>query len=267
MVKRNPIGLPRSEGPDFVGVGMQKSGTGWVADVIAQHPGVLMRKKEINFFVRYFHKGYKWYHSWFQDKNGRMAGEFTQSYMISPRTDSSHKEFYPNWNPRRSLFFWRRQPSARDELKLHYPGVRVFAVFRNPVDRAWSAYWYWRHRKERIGKSIVSFNRMWVDDGRWICSRGLYADYLAHWRETFPDIGVFFYDDIKTDSVGLAHKVYSFIGVDDTFMPEHDRKVNPTQYEPMPPETHEMLVEFYRDQILRFSEMTGRDLSHWLEVK
>ncbi len=50
MVKRSPIGLPRSEGPDFVGVGMQKSVTGWVADVIAQHPGVLMRKKEINFF-------------------------------------------------------------------------------------------------------------------------------------------------------------------------------------------------------------------------
>jgi hypothetical protein len=35
----------------------------------------------------------------------------------------------------------------------------------------------------------------------------------------------------------------------------------------MPPEVREPLVKFYKDQILRFSEMTGRDLSHWLEVK
>jgi len=234
---------------------------------LAQHPRLLIRKKEISFFVRFYHKGYRWYNNCFKDKQGRLAGEFTQSYIISPRPDPEHREFYPNWNPRRRIFFWRKQPSARDELKKHYPDVRVFAMFRNPVDRAWSAYWFWRRRKERIGKRFVEFEKMWADDGRWIKTRGMYAEQLSYWREAFPDFGVFFSDDIKTDPVGLAQALFRFIGVDDTFVPEGlVLKVNKTDYNPMPPEIRQMLVEYYRDQILRFAEMTGRDLSHWLRV-
>jgi hypothetical protein len=256
---------PGPQGPDFVGVGVHKSGTSWAGSVLAQHPGVFINKKEISFFVRFYHKGYDWYHDWFKDKQGRLAGEFTVSYINAPRPDSAHREFYPRWNPRRSLLFWRKQPSARDELKKHYPNVRVFAMFRNPVDRAWSAYWFWRRRKERIGKRFVEFEKMWADDGRWIKTRGLYADQLSYWREAFPDLGVFFYDDIKTDPVGLAQSLFRFIGADDTFVPEGlERKVNKTDYNPMPPEVREMLVDYYREQIERFAEMTGRDLSHWL---
>jgi len=256
---------PRVEGPDFVGVGVQRCGSSYLADLLAQHPGVLIRKKEINFFIHRFHKGYTWYHNWFRNKNGRMAGEFTPTYIMSPRPDSSHKEFYPKWNPRRALLFWRRQPSARDELNAHYPGIRAFAIFRNPVDRAWSAYWYWRRRREKLGKRLVPFERMWDDDGRWIRSRGHYACYLAHWREVFPDFGVFFFDDIREDPISLSRAVYQFVGVDHTFRPKTTRWVNKGQYEPIPFATRKMLVRFYKDQILRFSEMTGRDLSHWLE--
>jgi hypothetical protein len=55
--------------------------------------------------------------------------------------------------------------------------------------------------------------------------------------------------------------------VDDTFVPEgYERKVNKTDYSPMPPEIRTMLVEYYRDQIIRLADMTGRDLSHWLRV-
>lgn len=254
------------KGPDFVGVGMQKCGTSWVADMLAQHPGVLMRKKEINFFVRYYSKGYRWYESWFRDRGTRVAGEFTQSYMISPREDSAHREFYPNWNPRRALLFWRRQPDARLELHKHYPAVKVFAVFRDPADRAWSAYWYWYNRKQRLGKRMHSFERMWRDDGRWIRTRGYYAHYLTRWREIFPDIGVFFYDDILADPLAFARRIYRFVGIDDTFAPATDKYVNRGSYTPMPAQIRQMLIDTYRDDIEQFQAMTGRDLSAWLTV-
>jgi hypothetical protein len=236
--------------------------------MISQHPGVLLPKKEINFFVRHFHRGYQWYHDWFRDKRGRIGGDFTPNYIISPRPDPTHREFYPNWNPRRALYFWRRQPAARDELKRRYPEVRVLAIFRNPIDRAWSEYWFWRKRRERNRKRYVSFEKMWADDGRWIRTRGLYADQLAFWRGAFPEFGVFFYDDIKDDPVGLTQAVFRFIGVDDSFVPkDYTRKVNKTSYDPMSPELRKMLVDFHRDQILRVSEMTGKDLSHWLATE
>ncbi len=257
---------PRAVRPDFVGIGAQKSGTTWIGDILSQHPGVYIKKKEISFFVRYFHRGYDWYHEFFREKNGRRAGEISVNYIISPRPDSTHKEFYPKWNPRRRLTFWRRQPSARDELKAQYPGLLVFAIFRNPVDRAWSHYWYWRSRKERLGKRIVPFEKMFADDGRWIRTYGFYADLVAHRREAFPDMAVYFYDDIKREPLALAKKVYRFVGVTDSFEPVVERQVNKGRYEPMPRNIRAMLVDVYQDQIRRLADMTKRDLSHWSEI-
>jgi hypothetical protein len=267
-MNESPKIQPRPEGPDFVGVGVQKSGTTWLGDVLGQHPQVLFaEQKEVSFFTRYFHRGYSWYHGIFAEKNGRLGGEISVNYMYSPREDSTHKEFYPKWNPRRKLQFWRRMPSARDELKAHYPGLKVFAMFRHPAERAWSHYWFWRNRKERLGKRWVPFEQMFKDDGRWIRQQGHYASLLAHWQEAFPGMACFFYDDIKQDPKGLARRVYRFVGVNEDFEPEIHKRVNPGRYEPMPEETRRMLIDYYRDQIERFQEMTGRDLSGWLEEK
>lgn len=269
---RELVGQPaatsyRPPGPDFVGVGVHRSGSTWLADMLAQHPGIFIPKKEITFFVRYFRKGYRWYHRWFEHKNQRIAGELTPSYMISPRPDSTHREFYPHWNPRRALLFWQRQPSTRDELEARYPGLRVFAIFRNPVDRAWSHYWYWRERKERLGKQIVPFEKMWADDGRWIRTYGLYGDYLTYWQAKFPDFGVFFYEDIAADPVGLVQGVCRFVGADDAFIPQdYTQNKRKGGYAPMPEPLRAQLCEFYRPQILRFSALVGKDLSHWLKA-
>lgn len=265
MTKAGDKILPVSAGPDFVGVGMQRCGTTWAADMLSQHPGILIRKKEINFFVRYYRKGTRWYHNWFEGRDGKIAGEFSPNYMISPRPDPARKELYPSWNPRRQIFFWMREPSARDELKARYPGIKIMAIFRDPSARAWSAYWFWRRKKAKTGKRTVPFEKMWADDGRWIRTIGLYADYLAHWREAFPDMGVFFYEDIKKNPVEFAKTLYRFVGVDDKFTPNTDIWPLKGEYQKMTPEIRKMLVEFYRDQILMLSKMTGRDLSHWLE--
>ena len=267
MVAVNTIMPPRAEGPDFVGIGAQKSGTTWVGDILSQHPDVYIKKKEISFFVRYFHRGYDWYHEFFKEKNGRRAGEISVNYIISPRPDSTHKEFYPKWNPRRKLTFWQKQPPARDELKVHYPGLLVFAILRNPVDRAWSHYWYWRNRKERLGKRIVSFEKMFADDGRWIRTYGFYADLIAYWREAFPDMAVYFYDDIRRDPMGLVREIFRFVGVTDSFEPVVERQVNIGSYEPMPQNIRSKLVDVYHDQIRRLADMTNRDLSYWLEIE
>jgi hypothetical protein len=261
----DPTRQPRERGPDFVGVGVQKSGTTWAADVLAQHPGVLLRRKEISFFVRYFHRGWSWYESFFDGKQGRIAGELSVNHLYSPRPDASRREFYPSWNPRRRLYFWRRYPSARDELAARYPDLRTFALFRNPVERAWSHYSMWKERRARNGKRTVPFERMFADDGRWIRTQGMYAHWLDHWRERFPDFGVFLYDDIVNDPKTLARELYRFIGVDPSFEPVLDRRVNEGRAKaPMPEAAGALLRDAYRDEVLRFQQRIGRDLGAWL---
>jgi len=255
----------RVEGPDFVGVGVPKAGTTWLAHVLASHPQVFLGKKEVAFFTRHFHRGYGWYQDHFRDKHGRLAGEITPSYLITPRDASSRKEFYPRWNPRRILLFWRRMPSARDELRERYPGIKVFAILRDPSARAWAHYWHWRKRKDRLGKRVVPFERMFREDGRWIRSTGYYADWVERWREAFPDFQVWFTDDLKDRPEELLVDVYRFLGVDEGFRPSLEAP-NPGVYEPLPPETRRMMVQEYAPQIEKLARLTGRDLGKWLVI-
>lgn len=254
----------REVGPDFVGVGVQRAGTTWVAEVLRQHPGVWMREKEISFFTRHYHRGWDWYEAHFAGREGRRAGELSVNYFYAPRPDSTRREFYPLWNPRRRLQFWRRMPSPRDELARRYPSLRVFVVLRNPVERAWSHYWYWRARRRRGGKRSVPFERMFRADGRWIETQGRYADHLAHWREAFPEMGVFFYDDLRERPAELARSLYRFVGVDPGFAPRTEAWINTRTVEPLPPALRRELAAHYRAQVERLEAMVGRDLSAWL---
>jgi hypothetical protein len=258
----------REAGPDFVGVGVQRAGTTWAAHVLAEHPQVWMPKKEISFFTRHYHKGWPWYEQHFAGRDGRAAGELSVNYFYAPRPDGSRREFYPWWNPRRTLQFWRELPSPRDRLADRYPGLRVFVLLRNPVERAWSHYAYWRYRRTRrariLPKRLAPFERMFHDDGRWIATQGCYADHLARWRERFPGIGVFFYDDLCEAPLGFARELYRFVGVDPDFAPRTDLRPNAREYEPLPEGIRRTLVAHYREQILRLGKMVGRDLSSWL---
>jgi len=256
----------RASGPDFVGIGVQKSGTTWLGEMLAQHPEILfVPQKEVSFFTRYYHRGYPWYERHFRDKGDRCAGEISVNYAYSPRPAMTFKEFYPKWNPRRKLFFWRRYPSARDELSLRYPSVKIFAIFRNPADRAWSHYWFWRNRKERIGKRTVPFERMFAADGRWIRLQGEYADLLEYWRVSFPSMALYRFESIEEDPAGLIRDIYRYLGVDTAFVPHTGRRKNQGRYPDMPRSTRRLLVESYVGQIERFAALTGWDLSRWLE--
>ncbi|MCB9881986.1 MAG: sulfotransferase [Planctomycetes bacterium] len=254
-------------GPDFIGIGAQKCGTSWIGYVLSQHPGVHFQRKEVNFFVRHFHKGYGWYHKWFEGRGDKVAGEITPNYLYSPRPDAAHRQFYPNYFPRDAFTFWRKKPSALAEIAKHYQDVKLIAIFRNPIERAWSHYWMWRNRKERIGKSkqVRSFRRMFDDDGRWMRTQGFYGELLAPWLERFPNMAVYLQDDLKQDPLGLARTIYRYVGVDDTFTPEFEKRVNAGSYqEKISDEDRAHLIAVYREDNARFSELIDRDTSHWL---
>ena len=252
-------------GPDFVGVGVQKSASSWISDVLDQHPDVWVPKKEINFFVAHFHEGWAWYERWFEGRGARLAGEFSVAYFLSPRPERRRKQRYPRGPGLRVLSSQGRETSARDALFDRYPRVKVLVVLRDPAERAWSYYWYWRARQEARGRPVVPFERMFADDGRWIRTTGLYASRLAHWRERFPDLGVFLHDDVRDAPAELARALYRYLGVDDSFVPELRRRVNATPHAPLPPELRRrVLDEAYRAEIERLAAELDRDLSAWL---
>ncbi|MDP6440003.1 MAG: hypothetical protein QGH74_10240, partial [Candidatus Brocadiia bacterium] len=110
----------------------------------------------------------------------------------------------------------------------------------------------------------MEIERMFRDDGCWMRTHGHYARHLKYWREAFPDMGVFLFDDLVADPATFCASLYRFLGVDDTFVGNVANNPNRRTYEPMSDGARRMVLDHYGDEIREFSDLIGRDLSHWL---
>ena len=81
---------------------------------------------------------------------------------------------------------------------------------------------------------------------------------------------VYRYDDFHSDPATVVQEMLKFIGVDDTFLPDMSTRYNPSdvpldEKPPLRPEVRKALVEEYREDILKLQDLTGLELSRWLE--
>jgi hypothetical protein len=129
---RRSIDLAKDEGsrmaPSFVIIGAQKCGTTSIYEFLCQHPLVLRgKRRETHFF------------DWRWNDKLSTSPEQLKYYMNFYHAEALHK--YP------SLFTGESTPSylfhsdiVLPRLKAVCPWTQLIAVFRNPVDRAYSQY-------------------------------------------------------------------------------------------------------------------------------
>jgi hypothetical protein len=124
--------------PNLFVIGAAKSGTTTLHSVLSRHPQVFMTNpKATRFFAKqqYYERGLEWYlKTYFAGaEEYPLRGEATPSYLTSEKTAARIRETIPG-----------------DE-------TRFIVIFRNPVDRAYSHYWYNRNTKR--GGERISFER------------------------------------------------------------------------------------------------------------
>ena len=106
-------------GPDFIGIGVPKSGSTWFMRVLSQHPNIFTTaKKEPHFFKsdELYSKGLENYYKLYKDaKSYQKAGEFSTKYIYSAEK-SSHR------------------------IKKHFPEVKLICILRDPLKRSISHY-------------------------------------------------------------------------------------------------------------------------------
>ncbi len=120
-------------------------------------------------------------------------------------------------------------------IKRDIPHAKLFAMLRNPVDRAYSAYGLLRiqHREpagsfsealdleeERIAKS---WEPMWHYK-----SMGMYAGQVRRYLEAFDreQLRFYLYDDFDRDPQAVMRDIFAFLGVDDAFVPDMSTRLN-----------------------------------------
>ena len=174
--------------PDFLIIGAQKGGTTSLYLYLNEHPnigGAVI--KEVSFFDKNYHQGLAWYRAQFPTplrklytrdvrKQNYIVGEASPGYLIYPH--------------------------APERIAKILPRVKLIALLRNPVERAYSQY---RHNVER-GYEQLSFadaieaeeertraeKEKVLNDAQYnstaffrysYLARGVYVDQLKHWLE------------------------------------------------------------------------------------
>jgi sulfotransferase family protein len=184
-----------SRGPDFIGIGAQRTGTSWMYACLFEHPGICMPRKEINFFSRdrNWSRSFGWYEEIFAEcPADRVSGEFSTSYLTAPK--------------------------AAARIRERYPDARLIVSLRHPVDRAYSSY-----LNDIVAGAVpptkgfreaLEANPGYLDGGR-------YARHLQRYLDLFPRerLHVSLFDEARIDPLAAMREVYGFLGVDPSFRP------------------------------------------------
>ncbi len=186
--------------PDFLVIGAEKGGTTWLYTQLKKHPDIFLpATKEVQFFNKYnsnliqrdyFQQGIDWYANFFKQYNGQKAvGEVTPMYLCDAE--------------------------APLRIKQTLPHVKLIAILRNPVQRAWSHYCMAKnkeHTKLTFREAIRQREPRFID-------RGLYYNQLKIYYQLFQPnkIIVIFYEEVFKNPEHWLSEICKFLSVDDSF--------------------------------------------------
>jgi len=248
--------------PSTLIIGAQKGGSTSLFDYLTEHPLVIPSvKREVGFFDTRFAKGVRWYRSHFPTvfewvrRPGIISLEASTGYLSHPHTPG--------------------------RIAALLPRVKLIAVLRNPIDRAYSHY----HHTVRLGHEPLPFEaaiakeeerlgaileRIAVDEDHndrttqyySYLSRGIYLDQLQNWYRTFrsEQLLILRSEDLFADPDGVFQKVLEFLGLPEFHLESYGAS-NSGRYgrEEMTERTREQLREFFEPHNQRLYRFLGRD--------
>jgi hypothetical protein len=167
--------------------------TSWVHAVASAHPDVASASlKELDFFSYRFDHGYRWYEEQFPS-----AGRDAIAFEVSP-----------------SYF---HDPRAPARVAAYRPDMRVIAILRDPVARAYSNH---LHEVMKGHVPICAFAEGLANNPAYV-EQGLYATHLARWLDHFPAERVLclIAEEVVRDPRGAAERMYGFLGIRADYRP------------------------------------------------
>jgi hypothetical protein len=183
---------------DFIGVGAARCGTSWIARCLREHPAIFLpEKKELHYFNddRRYEPSLAGLIPYFEDaETGQLLGEFTPRYMIDA--------------------------TAMERIGRAFPRAKILVMLRDPVDRAFSQWCYFRFNKKKEGEADfrTALGGFYRED---YVIKSLYAPQIERLLKLFDRKSVWaaLFDDIREDPAGLIRGLYRFLGVADDYLP------------------------------------------------
>ncbi len=254
--------------PEFLIIGAAKSATTTLYAYLEQSPHVAWSlRKEAFFFNQTFHWGLNWYRAFFPLRSQVRR----QARRIGGQVQTG--EGSPDY-----LF----HPHVARRVKDTLPDVKLVAILRNPIDRAYSFY---KHQIMRTNEPLTfeeaidaeekrlkgELERMESDD-RYASfarqhysykARGRYMEQLDRWLEHFPreQILVQLTDDLRSEPQATVDELTQFLGLPAIEVQIPKRTHEGVRIDAMQDAVRARLVEYFRPHNARLEQFLGRDLN------
>lgn len=198
--------------PSFFLCGAPKAGTTSVYHYLDAHPDVHMSEPKEPFY--FYHAD----RATLEEYSERYFGEYDGEHAVGEGTTG-----------------YMGHPEVPARIAQEIPDARLIFLLRNPIDRAYSEYWYHLQRgKYRPNTTFSEVIRGEDDDtlGVGIIGLGMYYDHLVRYEQHFDrsQMLVVLFDRLVSEEDRFLEDLYSFIGVDDAFVPGEMNQHNSTRY-------------------------------------
>jgi hypothetical protein len=224
-------------GPDFLCVGAQKGGTGWLYEQLRDHPDFWMPPlKELHYFDRLKDDAPVRSLPFARKPDQRMElaranarNERDRRFLDAIEKLSAQSELdLPGY----SLLFQDKAPLISGDITpgystlpekmiehiiAHFPDLKVIFIARDPVERAWSQLSMYVRRGliEQFDANDVDAVMQHLRRPE-VVSRSNPSEIVARWvRYVRPGLfRVYFFDDLKTDPAAVRRAIIEFLGGD-----------------------------------------------------
>jgi len=282
---------------DFLGIGVQKSATTWLFEILRQHDDIWMPpRKELHYFDRSL--SYPSPSILSTEKlNERLTGNEKHNKLFRIRLNDMsyeklntnkvnwyHKYYFSTYNDDwyRSLFddgigkikgeitpaYSILNKNDIKHIKSMFPDLKIILILRNPIERVLSQIKY------RMTKKRLDTNASTVEIKNFIDSsnqefRSDYLTILDNWEAIFPKNQMFigFYDEIASNPKSFIEKVFNFLEVKSVPFSNDvlTQKINTSIDVEMPEEIIEYVTNKYYEDIKRLSGKFGGYPKLWLD--
>jgi hypothetical protein len=243
--------------PRFLIVGAAKAGTTSLHEHLCEHPRVAApRAKEVHYFDFSYRRGSGWYRAHFPRAGaGEISGESTPYYLFHPAV------------PERV---------ARD-----LPGVKLIAILRDPIDRAFSHH----NHETASGYESLPFEqaiaaeperlrgeeekllrspgyRSYSHQHHSYLARSRYAEQVERWLRYFDrdDLLILSAEDLFTRPAETVEAAQRFLDLEPS-VPADLSPRNNRSYSPIAPELRQRLQAEMEPHNQRLFEIAGRDFN------
>ena len=195
-------------------VGAQKAGTSSLLRYLAQHPDIHTHAQpEMPFFLqaREYGRGYDWaFAKYFAGEKGTAAVQ--DKRIIAKNVMVMHS------------------PEVLQRIYEHNPEIHLVVLLREPVARAYSAYWWarrrgWENIKTYEAALAAEATRLNEDWFKWRqCAyqyNGIYYPHVKHLITQFgtDQVHCVLTDDLKEDAGAVCQRLFARLGIDSDFRP------------------------------------------------